>query len=143
MLTRRAPSSKRDDSACGSDRELLLARIEEMWADAARWPGPDNDPGYAEAVARGMVSDGPAWVRDQVRNWLSGQLSALGCSVPLEAGPLRSHVLGVSSEALAGAEPDRAENSTTDRSTQPDRHQAGPHVESRTSSDESAVKFPR
>src|SRR5690348_3147621 len=31
---------KRMCRAGGRDRELLLVRIEEMWADAARWPGP-------------------------------------------------------------------------------------------------------
>ena len=56
---------------------------------------------------------------------------------PLEAGPLRDHVLGTSSEA-SGARAGRA----NDCSSQSDRHQAGPHVD-RTPSDESAVKFPR
>jgi phenylacetate-CoA oxygenase PaaI subunit len=70
--------------AGGPARELLLARIEEMWRDAARWPGPDDDPGYREAVARGMVSDGPGWVRVRVREWLRELLAGVGCTVPLE-----------------------------------------------------------
>ncbi|WP_344689754.1 YlxR family protein [Blastococcus jejuensis] len=60
-----------------------------------------------------------------------------GGGAPLEAGPLWHHVLGSSSEE-SGCEPERASN----RSSQSDRHQAGPHVD-RTPSDESAVKFPR
>jgi ring-1,2-phenylacetyl-CoA epoxidase subunit PaaC len=74
---------KRICRAGGRDRELLLARIEEMWADAARWPGPDDDPGYREAVAQGMVSDGPAGVRGRVRDWLEARLAAEGCGAGL------------------------------------------------------------
>ena len=36
-------------------------------SQAARWPGPDDDPGYREAIARRMVSEGPAAIRDRVR----------------------------------------------------------------------------
>src|SRR5206468_102816 len=43
----------------GSDRELLLKRITETWASAARWPGPDDHPGYRAAMAGGMVAEGP------------------------------------------------------------------------------------
>jgi 1,2-phenylacetyl-CoA epoxidase catalytic subunit len=70
--------------AGGADRDLLLQRIEEMWRDAARWPGPEGDVGYAEAVARGMVSEGPAAVRGRVRDWLVALLSELGCTAALE-----------------------------------------------------------
>lgn len=69
--------------AGGADRELLLARIGEMWADAGRWPGPDDDPGYHEAVAKGMVSEGPAAVRERVQQWLTGLLRAHGAEVQL------------------------------------------------------------
>ena len=37
----------------GDDRALLLQRIGEAWEQAARWPGPDDDAGYREAVASG------------------------------------------------------------------------------------------
>ena len=67
----------------GADRELLLARIGEMWADAARWPGPDDNPGYREAVCKGMVSEGPAAVRERVEQWLTGLLRAYGAEVQL------------------------------------------------------------
>jgi ring-1,2-phenylacetyl-CoA epoxidase subunit PaaC len=53
-----------------ADRELLLARIEEMWAVAARWPGPEEHPGYAAAVREGMISEGPDAIRGRVRDWL-------------------------------------------------------------------------
>lgn len=70
--------------AGGADRELLLARIGEMWADAARWPGPEGDPGFADAIARGMVSEGPAEVRDRVRQWLTGLLREHGVQLTLD-----------------------------------------------------------
>jgi 1,2-phenylacetyl-CoA epoxidase catalytic subunit len=66
-----------------ASRELLLARIDEMWADASRWPGPDTSPGYAEAVERGMLADGPAGVRERVRSWLAGLLDGEGSSLAL------------------------------------------------------------
>jgi len=68
----------------GSDLELLLARIEEMWTQASRWPGPDDHSGYREAIAHGMVVDGPAAIRAQVRDWLCGLLRAEGVDLPLE-----------------------------------------------------------
>jgi ring-1,2-phenylacetyl-CoA epoxidase subunit PaaC len=74
---------KRICRAGGGDRELLLARIGEMWADAARWPGPDEHPGYREAVLAGMVSDGPEVVRGRVRDWLRARLDAEGSPVAL------------------------------------------------------------
>jgi ring-1,2-phenylacetyl-CoA epoxidase subunit PaaC len=66
-----------------SDRDLLLRRIGEAWRDAARWPGPDDDPGYRDALATRMVAVGPAGVREQVRAWLGDLLAAEGCQVPL------------------------------------------------------------
>ena len=69
--------------AGGSDRERLRRRVREMWAQAARWPGPGDDGGYADAVARGMVSDGPAAVRGRVRDWLSELLDGQGAAVEL------------------------------------------------------------
>jgi 1,2-phenylacetyl-CoA epoxidase catalytic subunit len=65
------------------DRDLLLRRIGEAWEQAARWPGPDDDPGYADAVAAGMLAYGPAEVRRQVRDWLTDLLAREGCSVEL------------------------------------------------------------
>jgi ring-1,2-phenylacetyl-CoA epoxidase subunit PaaC len=68
----------------GDDLELLSHRIGEMWAQAARWPGPSDHPGYRAAVAEGMVSEGPAEVRGQVRAWLTELLDAEGVSIELE-----------------------------------------------------------
>jgi ring-1,2-phenylacetyl-CoA epoxidase subunit PaaC len=75
---------KRMCRAGGDDRELLRRRIAEMWAHAARWPGPAEDPGYAAAVAGGMLSEGPSAVRGRVREWLCGMLEAEGAALALE-----------------------------------------------------------
>jgi 1,2-phenylacetyl-CoA epoxidase catalytic subunit len=69
--------------AGGDDRELLLARIEQMWEQAARWPGPDEHAGYRSAIEQAMISEGPASIRELVRSWLAGLLSAQGCEVAL------------------------------------------------------------
>jgi 1,2-phenylacetyl-CoA epoxidase catalytic subunit len=69
--------------AGGGDRALLLRRIGEAWEQAARWPGPDADAGYREAVAAGMLAAGPAAVRAQVRDWLAALLAAEGCAAEL------------------------------------------------------------
>jgi phenylacetate-CoA oxygenase PaaI subunit len=68
----------------GSDREQLLARIAELWGEAARWPGPSDHPGYAAAVEVGMLSEGPDAVRRRVRDWLGELLAAEGAEVALE-----------------------------------------------------------
>jgi 1,2-phenylacetyl-CoA epoxidase catalytic subunit len=68
----------------GGDLELMQARIEEMWAQASRWPGPDDDPGYGEAIERSMVSDGPGVIRDRVRQWLLALLQAQGATAALQ-----------------------------------------------------------
>jgi 1,2-phenylacetyl-CoA epoxidase catalytic subunit len=69
--------------AGGSDLELLLARIDEMWAHAARWPGSDEDAGLRQAIATGMVGEGAAAIRARVRAWLTGLLAEAGVSVAL------------------------------------------------------------
>jgi 1,2-phenylacetyl-CoA epoxidase catalytic subunit len=68
----------------GSDLELLEQRIREMWAQASRWPGPDEHPGYREAIAQGMVSEGPAAIRARVRDWLLELLDGVGARAALE-----------------------------------------------------------
>ena len=68
----------------GADAELLRRRIGELWEQAARWPGPDDDAGYRAALADGMVSVGPDGVRQRVRGWLSALLEAEGCGVALD-----------------------------------------------------------
>jgi ring-1,2-phenylacetyl-CoA epoxidase subunit PaaC len=69
--------------AGGSDRDVLLRRIEEMWTQAARWPGPSDDRGYREAVAQGMLRAGPDAVRGRVRDWLSELLAAESATLTL------------------------------------------------------------
>jgi len=67
----------------GPDAELLRQRITEFWDQAARWPGPDGQPGYDAALEARMVSDGPSAIRRQVREWLSGLLHAEGWGTAL------------------------------------------------------------
>jgi phenylacetate-CoA oxygenase PaaI subunit len=74
---------KRICRAGADDRALLLTRIEELWAQAARWPGPDDHPGYKEAVERRLLSEGPGAVRGRVREWLTAQLSDQGAQASL------------------------------------------------------------
>ncbi|MGY1609061.1 MULTISPECIES: YlxR family protein [unclassified Geodermatophilus] len=76
------------------------------------------------------------------RRAFSRALRLPGGGAAVEAGPLRAHVLG----AAAPPDPGPGRATANERQTalpQTDRHPAGPHVESRTSSDESAVKSPR
>jgi len=68
----------------GEDLALLRRRIDEMWAEAARWPGPDSDSGYAEAVAAGMVDSGPAAIRARVRDWLLPLVDGMSLDEPTD-----------------------------------------------------------
>jgi ring-1,2-phenylacetyl-CoA epoxidase subunit PaaC len=67
------------------ERALLLERIAATWAQAARWPGPDDDPGYRAAIELGMVADGPDRVRERVRAWLADLLGTEGVALSLPA----------------------------------------------------------
>src|SRR5436189_7390 len=49
----------------------------------ARWPGPDDNAGYRDAVAAGMLAYGPAEVRRQVRVWLEDLLAKERCAAQL------------------------------------------------------------
>jgi 1,2-phenylacetyl-CoA epoxidase catalytic subunit len=53
----------------GPHREALLARMTQTWVQAARWPGPDDDPGVQAALRNGLISEGPAAQRERVRTW--------------------------------------------------------------------------
>jgi ring-1,2-phenylacetyl-CoA epoxidase subunit PaaC len=68
----------------GSDLDLLRTRVSEMWASAARWPGPDDDPGYREAISAGMVALGPSEIRGQVRDWLTPLVSGVSLEEPTD-----------------------------------------------------------
>ena len=67
----------------GPDLELLEQRIQIMWAQAARWPGPDDDPGYLEAIDQAMVSEGPAAIRERVSTWMTELFGSQGVTVEL------------------------------------------------------------
>ena len=75
---------KRLSRSSGADAELLRRRIGEFWEQAARWPGPDDHPGYQAAIAEKMVSEGPDIIRRRVREWLSELLHAEGAGVALQ-----------------------------------------------------------
>jgi 1,2-phenylacetyl-CoA epoxidase catalytic subunit len=68
----------------GSDQELLVRRIDEMWASAARWPGPDDDPGYREAMSARMVASSPLEIRDRVRDWLAPLVAGVSLDEPAD-----------------------------------------------------------
>jgi 1,2-phenylacetyl-CoA epoxidase catalytic subunit len=76
--------ARRIAGAGGADLRLLVRRIDEMWAQAARWPGPDSDSGYADALAAGMVDSGPAAIRARVRDWLHPQIAGLSLDEPTD-----------------------------------------------------------
>jgi ring-1,2-phenylacetyl-CoA epoxidase subunit PaaC len=76
--------ARRIERAGGSDLDLLQRRINEMWVEAARWPGPDEHEGYRAAMAAGMVAFGPAAVRRQVRDWLSPLVDGLTLDEPAD-----------------------------------------------------------
>ena len=76
--------ARRIERAGGSDLDLLRRRIDEMWIQAARWPGPDEHEGYRAAMAAGMVAFAPADVRRQVRDWLSPLVDGLTLDEPAD-----------------------------------------------------------
>jgi len=76
--------SRRIGRVGGADLELLVQRIDEMWASFARWPGPDDHPGYREAMDAGMVALSPAAIRGQVRDWLTPLVSGVSLDEPTD-----------------------------------------------------------
>jgi len=76
--------SRRIVRAGGADLELLVQRIDEMWASAARWPGPDDDPGYRAAMSSGMVAFSPLSIRDRVRDWLTPLVAGISLDEPTD-----------------------------------------------------------
>jgi 1,2-phenylacetyl-CoA epoxidase catalytic subunit len=68
----------------GPDRDLLVQRVDEMWACAARWPGPDEAAGYREAMEAGMVGSSPAAIRGQVRDWLTPLVPGVSLDEPTD-----------------------------------------------------------
>jgi 1,2-phenylacetyl-CoA epoxidase catalytic subunit len=76
--------ARRINRVDGEDLALLRRRVSEMWVEAARWPGPESDPGYAEAVAAGMVDSGPEAIRAQVRDWLGELIEGVSLDEPTD-----------------------------------------------------------
>jgi 1,2-phenylacetyl-CoA epoxidase catalytic subunit len=68
----------------GKDRELLLQRVDEMWASAARWPGPDDHPGYRAAMEAGVLAWSPLAIRDRVRDWLLPLVDGVSLDEPAD-----------------------------------------------------------
>jgi ring-1,2-phenylacetyl-CoA epoxidase subunit PaaC len=64
-------------------RAALVSRLEEMWEHAGRWTGPDKDPGYAAALAEGLVTVAPAEQRCMVADWVTALLAADGAEPTL------------------------------------------------------------
>ena len=66
-----------------AQRDAFVARLQETWAEASRWLGPDDDPAYAAALEAGEVKHGPADQRELMRSWLTGLLAAEGVEIAL------------------------------------------------------------
>ena len=67
----------------GDQRDAFVARLDETWAEASRWLGPDDDPAYAAALEAGEVRQTAAHQRGLIRAWLTGILATEGASVEL------------------------------------------------------------
>jgi len=75
---------KRICRANGPDAQLLRQRVVEFWDQAARWPGPDDQPGYKAAIEAGMVSEGPRLIRERMHEWITELMHAEGAGVRLD-----------------------------------------------------------
>jgi len=67
----------------GDQRDAFVARLEETWAEASRWLGPDDDPAYAAALEAGEVKQTAAHQRELIRSWLTAILTAEGVAIDL------------------------------------------------------------
>ncbi len=76
--------ARRIAGAGGEDLRLLVQRIDEMWAQAARWPGPDSDPGYEDAIAAGMVESGPSAIRGRVARLARPRVAGVSLDEPTD-----------------------------------------------------------
>jgi len=65
-------------------RSLMIERVQEAWDHAARWIGPDDDPGLLGAIEFGMLDRGAADQREVMREWLAGSLAAEEVTIELE-----------------------------------------------------------
>ena len=67
----------------GDQRDAFVARLQETWAQASRWIGPDDDPAYAAALEAGEVKQTPAHQRALMRDWLTALLAGPGVKISL------------------------------------------------------------
>jgi len=67
----------------GPHREALVQRMAATWDEAARWPGPDDDAGFAAARDAGLIAEGPAAQRDRVRAWAVALAASVGVELEL------------------------------------------------------------
>jgi 1,2-phenylacetyl-CoA epoxidase catalytic subunit len=68
----------------GPERDALVQRLNETWAQAGRWMGPNDDPGLREALDAGMLARDAAAQREQVRAWLTDLLAGEGVTIALD-----------------------------------------------------------
>jgi 1,2-phenylacetyl-CoA epoxidase catalytic subunit len=66
-----------------AQRDPFVARLEETWAEASRWLGPDDDAAYAAALEAGEVKQTAAHQRALIRDWLTAILAGEGVSISL------------------------------------------------------------
>ena len=66
-----------------TQRDTFVARLEETWAEASRWLGPDDDAAYAAALEAGEVKQTAAHQRALIRDWLTAILAGEGVSISL------------------------------------------------------------
>jgi 1,2-phenylacetyl-CoA epoxidase catalytic subunit len=66
-----------------AQRDKFVARLEETWAEASRWLGPDDDAAYAAALEAGEVKQTAAHQRALIRDWLTAILAGEGVSISL------------------------------------------------------------
>ncbi len=67
----------------GAQRDAFVARLQETWAEASRWLGPDDDPAYAAALEAGEVKQTAAHQRALIRDWLTAILAGEDVSISL------------------------------------------------------------
>jgi 1,2-phenylacetyl-CoA epoxidase catalytic subunit len=66
-----------------AQRDAFVARLQETWAEASRWLGPDDDPAYAAALEAGEIKQTAAHQRALIRDWLTAILAGEGVSISL------------------------------------------------------------
>jgi 1,2-phenylacetyl-CoA epoxidase catalytic subunit len=65
------------------DGSPLPERIAEVWEQASRWLGPADDPGFAAAVADGLIAAGPRELRAAVAERI-GALTGVTLAEPVD-----------------------------------------------------------